>query len=435
MVFKEILSQEQMTEASEMFHPLGNTAAYIAFPHTEQEIAHILAYAQQNGKKVIPMGGGTKRGFGGTDDAADLLLSLSRCTGIVEHSPGDMIVTVRPGITIKELQDNLAEYGQMLPLDPSWPAYATAGGVAMANDSGPKRLRYGSARDHVIAMRVVYPNGTVIRTGAKVVKNVAGYDMNKLFIGSMGTLGVLSEISFKLRPIPKAESLVLLAFPEQAIDNAREFTRSLLDSMLEPVSLELLSPVLTGRLGGKQEYMLAIAFEDVENAVRYQEAWIYDRLPNKSGLTILAQQEARTWWEAFACIMPNGAEESPNDRMKAALKIGSKNVDVLDLVIACHRLGEERNVVIETHGGVGHGLTYAYIEGEDEDELLACMKHIRRLAEEKGGYAIVRHAPLSLRRKIDVWGEKPAYFPLLEGIKQTIDPYRILNPGRFVGGI
>lgn len=434
MIFKEMPLQAHIAETKAASHSLGNTAPYTVFPDREQEIADFLTYARQNGKTVIPMGGGTKRGFGGTEEAADFILSLSRCTGIVEHSPGDMIVTVRPGTTLQELQDNLAEYGQKLPLDPAWPEYATVGGIVCANDSGPKRLRYGSARDHVIAMRVVYPDGSVIRTGAKVVKNVAGYDMNKLFIGSMGTLGVLSELSFKLRPLPKAESLMLLTFPDSPMDGIRTFLQELQNSMLEPVALELINPVLAGRMGDSLSYMLAVSFEDVESAVRYQEEWVRVHMPEMAQLTVLAQQEAREWWKAFARVSPRGSEEETADA-RVAVKIGSKNMDIPDIVAACHKVGQVRNLMVEAHGGAGHGISHAYVEGKSEDELIAGIEDIRRMAVERGGYAIVRHAPLSLRRRLDIWGEKPKYFSLLEGIKRTIDPYRVLNPGRFVGGI
>ncbi|MCI1692719.1 FAD-binding oxidoreductase [Aneurinibacillus aneurinilyticus] len=434
MIDKGTLLQQITVEAAPASHPLGNTAPCIFFPEGEQEIVEILKYARQNRMRLIPMGGGTKRGFGGVEEMADAILSLSRCSGIIEHSPGDMIVTVRPGTTVQELQNCLAEYGQMLPLDPAWPAYATVGGIVAAGDSGPKRLRYGSARDHVIAMRVVYPDGTIIRTGAKVVKNVAGYDMNKLFIGSMGTLGIISELSFKLRPLPKAERLLLLSFSEGEMDAIRGFIRSLQDSRLEPVSLELISPTLAGRLGEKPEYMLAIAFEDVESAVRYQEAWVRSCAPEASLGRTLIGREAQMWWDAFACIPPYGLEENGVET-RIAMKIGSKNTDVPDIIAVCHHLGQDRGVTVEAHGGAGHGISYIFFTGGTEEELASCADATRRLAQDRGGYAIVRHAPLSLRRRIGAWGEVPAHFPLLEGIKHTIDPDRILNPGRFIGGI
>ncbi|MED0735994.1 FAD-binding oxidoreductase [Aneurinibacillus thermoaerophilus] len=434
--FQKMISQQRIRrQTGRAYCPLGNTAPYTVYPHTEEEIALILRHANERGLTVIPEGGGTKRGWGGTKENVDFLLSLSEYKGIIEHSPGDMIVTVRAGTTIQELKEGLAAHKQMLPLDPPWPEFATIGGVVATNESGPKRLRYGSARDHVIGLRVVYPDGTVIRTGGKVVKNVAGYDMNKLFIGSMGTLGVISEISLKLRPLPQYESLVLLVFPEKDIAAMRPFVVSLLDSVLEPFSLELLSPTLTERMYGENGYMLAIAFEDVEKAVRYQEEWIQSHRPPVSRMYILECEKAEKWWDDFSRISPRGVEEEGLWDARVTVKIGSKNMDVLDIVPMCHMLGQVKGITVKARGGAGHGLSYVYIGEHTEETLLSYIEEVRSFIGRKGGYAIIQHAPLALRQKIEVWGGTPSSFFLLEGIKRSIDPNRILNPGRFIGGI
>lgn len=433
MVEKELILEERLIETAHTAHPLGNSGRYTVFPHSEEEIIQILQHAKRQGMTVIPMGGGTKRGWGGVEETADIMLSLVDYTGIIDYSAGDMIVTARAGTKLTVLQEHAAKYGQKLPLDPPWPAYATMGGIVAAADSGPKRLRYGSTRDHVIAMRVIYPEGVVMRTGAKVVKNVAGYDMNKLFIGSMGTLGVISEVSCKLRPLPKAESLLLLSFTEEKWQEMKELLHLLLDSMLEPVTLELLTPALTERLGRGPFYMLALAFEDVPSAVHYQERWVCDRLPQASDVDILRDEAAQAWWEAFACLPPHGAEDIGSG-VRIAVKIASKNTVIPEMIKACHVMGQQINVRLEAHGGVGHGVSQVYLEGREEG-MLACVLEIRRLVHNMGGHAIVRHAPLSFRRHLDVWGNPPAYMPLLEGIKRTIDPDRMVNPGRFIGGI
>ena len=219
-----------------------------------------------------------------------------------------MTLTVRAGTTFQELQEYLAKYKQKISLDPAWPELATIGGIVVANDSGPKRLGYGSSRDVVIGLRNVYPDGTVIRSGGKVVKNVAGYDMNKLFIGAMGTLGVVSEVTVKLRPLAKCESLILLFFPEGILDDIRMFAKTLLDSTLEPVTLELLNPSLSQKLCGQSMYTLAISFEDVESAVRYQEKFVQSMRPSGTSMNILSQNEAQSFWQQFYTISPNGAE-------------------------------------------------------------------------------------------------------------------------------
>ncbi|WP_174614443.1 FAD-binding oxidoreductase [Virgibacillus ihumii] len=427
----EVLPAEQDMEG----HPLGNGGVEFIEAHSEEDISNVLARAYKDDKTVNVISGGTKRGFGGAIEQADILLSLAKYKGIIEHSVGDLTMTVRPGTTLKEITDKLADKGQRVSLDTPWPEMATIGGIVSSNDSGPKRLSYGFARDLVIGTRIVYADGRVIRTGGKVVKNVAGYDMNKLFIGAMGTLGVISEITIKLQPLPKYEGLLLLHFPEGSEQVIRDFSVSILDSMMEPVSLEILNPSISEKMTGKRQYTLAIAFEDRENAVFDQEKRVYEHLPNGVTYTVLHEEEARQWWEKFRHFGPNGSNDSGNDALtQAALKIGSNNLDVLANLAAADSLAEEHHVAIEAHGGIGHGISRVYIEGYPED-IVPYMKALRTKVEERKGYAVCTHLPLMLRETVSVWGDKPGYFALLEGIKRTNDPKEILNRGRFVGGI
>jgi len=434
---KALFPEIDMEDGSGESNPYGNSGYVIVYPKTEEEIVSLLKYANSNGKKISIISGGTKRGFGGLVEYFDILLSLKNYKGVVEHTVGDMTLTVRPGTTIKELQDYLAKTNQKISLDPAWPEYATIGGVIASNESGPKRLRYGSARDIVIGLRVVYPDGTVIRSGGKVVKNVAGYDMNKLFIGSMGTLGVLSEITFKLLPLPKYESLVLLSFSEGSENEIKSFAVKLLDSILEPVSVELLNPSLSKRLINQESYTLALSFEDVESSVHYQEEFVKNNLqPTGTNLQILPQEEARLFWDKFSRIAPNGVttEVNSNNQVEAALKVGVVNLDVLQVLEACKQLQDSINVKIEAHGGLGHGLCQINLSGES-DKIVTAIQKLRESVTQLGGYAVVTHLPYALRLKVDVWGEKPSYFALLEGIKEKVDPKKVLNSKRFVGGI
>ncbi|RWR12473.1 FAD-binding oxidoreductase [Siminovitchia fortis] len=426
---KAVISEDRFA-AGETDHELGNGGNITVYPQSEQEIANILSYADQSGQTVSIMGAGTKRGCGGLVESTDILLSLKSYSGIVEHVPGDMTVTVKAGTRFGELQEYLSRYNQRVSIDPFTPQTSTVGGVIAANDSGPKRLGYGSARDSVIGLRVVYPNGTIIRTGGKVVKNVAGYDMNKLFIGSMGTLGVLSEITFKLRPLPKYETLVLISFPEGNMDQIRKFCIRLLDSMLEPVSLELLNPPLAEKLTERRSKTLAIAFEDVESSVLYQENYLRDLRPDGTEVRVLSEEEACDFWNKF---YENPVIESLEE-LEASVKIGVVNLDVLHIIEETIKLENPGRLSIQAHGGMGHGLCRAVMKGE-ESLVADTILQLREKAREYGGYATVTHLPYKQRKQIDTWGEKPPYFFLMEGIKKTVDPNGILNPQRFLGGI
>lgn len=435
MILTELISlfpEEKVKTEGQTNHLLGNNGEMTVFPTTEEEITQVLKFADQNGKKVSIIGGGTKRGFGGLTEYADIQLSLAHYTGITEHTPGDMTVTVKAGTTFKELQDYLAKHRQKVSLDPSWPEYSTIGGIIASNESGPKRLGYGSSRDSVIGLRIVYPDGQIIRSGGKVVKNVAGYDMNKLFIGSMGTLGVVTEITLKLRPIPKYESLILLSFPIELQEKMSLFVIDLLDSMMEPIALELLSPALSKRLTNKEMYTLAISFEDFEPSVRYQEEFIKNIVPDGTLFSLLPQAEAELFWEAFYKTAPSGISSKPGSVTEAALKIGVKNLDVFQIVKEC--AGVHKSVSIEAHGGLGHGLCQVILRGSSND-LMNAIERIQQITARLGGYTIIKHLPYALRHKTEVWGEKPSYFFLIQGIKAAIDPKSILNYKRFLGGI
>lgn len=431
---KSIIPEERIKDGESLNHPLGNGGQVSVFPTSEEEIATILKYANDHGKKISVMGGGTKRGFGGLAESVDILLSLANYKGIVEHTVGDMTLTVKAGTTFKELQEYLANHKQKISLDPAWPEFATIGGIIVANESGPKRLGYGSSRDVVIGLRNVYPDGTVIRSGGKVVKNVAGYDMNKLFIGAMGTLGVVSEVTVKLRPLAKYESLILLSFPAGNLEEIRTFSKRLLDSPMEPVTLELLSPFLSEKLNNQFTYTLAISFEDVESSVHYQEDFVKSIQPSHTNMNILTQKEAQLFWNQFYSICPNGAEAHTGTETEAVLKIGVVNLDVLHVIKESQLLHDSFNLMVEAHGGLGNGLCQVNLKGASED-IISAIHHMRDSVTKLGGYVVVKHLPFTLRQKVDVWGEKPSYFFLLEGIKSKVDPNKVLNPKRFVGGI
>ncbi len=429
---ESLLEKEQISKKIGDYHPLGNNGLLVVYPKSEDQISALLHYAYEQGLSVIPEGGGTKRGFGGIEPNADLVLSLSEYGGIVEYSEGDLTMTLKSGTTIKEIQEYLRKNKQMLPLDPSWPELATIGGVIASNDSGPKRCRYGSARDLVIGLRLVYPNGEVIRTGGKVVKNVAGYDMNKLFIGSMGTLAIMSEVTLKLRPMPKYEALVLLTFAEADLANLKNFIITLQDSFNEPHSLEILNPSLNQQSNGRDGYGLAIAFEDVKEAVEYQVKWTEQHKPEGAIMHVLYKEDAERWWTSFSHISHHSAEE--DSARVLGLKIASNNMDVIDILSFCEQAAHKRKLQILSHGGAGHGISRVFLRG-NESEYKDFIEEIRTFSNSRRAHVVIQHATLTLRQQMDVWGEKPLYFSLLEGIKRAVDPQWILCPKRFVGGI
>ncbi|MBO8164829.1 MAG: FAD-binding oxidoreductase [Brevibacillus sp.] len=403
---------------------LGNSGRLVVYPRDENQIGAILRFANEHSLTVIPEGGGTKRGLGGTLEQADILLSMQKIKGVVEHSVGDLIMTVKAGTTLQEIQSVLAKNGQFLPLDPPFPERSTIGGIVASNASGPKRLRYGSCRDLVVGLRVVTADGTIIRTGAKVVKNVAGYDMTKLFVGSMGTLGIITELHLKLKPLPPRRSLMLLTSPG-GTEEIWDFSRRIMDSGMEPLALEVLNPGMAERLAGVSRYLLAVGFEDVPKAVDAQEEWVRQNLGQLRKTDMLHDEEAEAWWNRFAAV----------GTAPFALKVGSLATDVIPVMEAAEQAANNLGLSIICHGGTGLGISRIYVEDHDMRKFQSFYQTMQTFMAEREGYVIIESAPYTVRRGVSVWGDKPSYLRLLEGIKQKFDPRRVLNPGRFVGGI
>src|SRR5216110_2442771 len=200
--FIDILGTEHLRPATPADSVSGVQPQLIVEPAAEQQLAAALRLANEAGLAVIPRGGGTKLAWGNPLSRADLILSTVRLNKILEHAWADLTVTVEAGCSIQTLQETLAQHGQRLALDPLWPEKATVGGVLSTNDSGALRLRFGALRDLIIGVTIALADGTLARSGGKVVKNVAGYDLPKLITGAFGTLGVITRAVFRLHPLP-----------------------------------------------------------------------------------------------------------------------------------------------------------------------------------------------------------------------------------------
>src|SRR5438445_8673221 len=230
----------------------GVAPVAVVEPGAAEDLAMVLACANRTGLAVIPRGGGTKLDWGNPPRHADLVLSTARLGRVLEHAWGDITATVQAGCTVAQFQRTLAEHGQRLALDPLWPERATIGGILATNDSGALRARFGSLRDLIIGVTLALADGTLARSGGKVVKNVAGYDLPKLAAGSLGTLGVITEAVFRLHPLPhEARSLSFTASSFQILSSLADRIR---DSRLAYSCLQL-------RAESNGEPSLDVAFE------------------------------------------------------------------------------------------------------------------------------------------------------------------------------
>src|SRR5271169_6503630 len=233
--FRGILAPDSVRAASSADAVCGIQPRLVLEPVNEQQLAAVLRLANDAGLAVIPRGGGTKLSWGNPSTRADIILSTARIDKIIEHAWADLTVSVEAGCTIQKLQQALAQHGQRLALDPLWPEQATIGGILSTNDSGSLRLRFGALRDLIIGVTLALPDGTLAKSGGKVVKNVAGYDLPKLATGALGTLGVITHAVFRLHPM--CPNSLTLTFTSPSIEELQEKIMTLQDSQLAQTAL------------------------------------------------------------------------------------------------------------------------------------------------------------------------------------------------------
>jgi glycolate oxidase FAD binding subunit len=370
----------------------------------------------------------------------DVVLCLGRLNQVLDHEPGDMTSTVQAGMVLSEYQGRLKSHGQFLALDPPHDTRTTIGGILAANVSGPRRIRYGGARDLLIGVRVAHADGRVTKGGAKVVKNVTGYDMNKLYVGSLGTLGVIVEATFRLYPIPPTEQTWVAPLP--TVPAAREAVAKLLDSPLVPSAVELLNATAAEEVGrqsdvlpGSGQCLLAVAVASVPEAVKAQleqarkmgrEAGAHD------GLMVDGERHEKFW----AALRNLEAGGEAGMVLKASVLLDK----VGDAVTHGERLAEKHglSVAIVSEAGTGIVRYHFRAEGAGPDgftRLAEAVAPLRTLATDGKGSLVVLHASPGLKALVDVWGPVGETLPLMRGLKQQFDPRGILNPGRFVGGL
>jgi glycolate dehydrogenase FAD-binding subunit len=420
----------------------GVLPGIVVRPGTQDEVSKVLAACAAANAAVIPWGGGTAMGLGNRPRRADVVMPLDRLDRIVEFDAANLCVTVEAGVKLAVLQTTLAQKKEILPLDPPADTKVTAGGLVAANLSGPSRLLYGTARDWVLGMRVALPDGERVHCGGKVIKNVSGYDMNKLFIGSLGTLGIITEVTFKLLPLPAMRAGVVGLFPDLA--QATGVVSQTLESVLLPEALDLLDPeavtLLAPRLGLEAPagaYGLAVALagsrETVERQVRDFSALFRDArgraTPLPDGRSVLA-------WDAIRNVF-GLLPVPPAVRVlcKIAVPIGRTG----ELFASAGALGRRHGLHAAVAAHAGSGIVWAcYLVGPKalpEAVVADALEGLRREAEGAEGSLVLQDAPASLKARVDTWGKPRDGFGVMQRLKAEFDPRGLCNPGRFLGGL
>jgi len=369
-------------------------------PANTEEIAAVLRYANSNGISVAPSGGGTKQSWGNPTNPS-LILHTHRLNTVREHTWQDMTCIVQAGCVWSSLQASLAKHGQFVALDPLWPDRATIGGIAATNDSGSLRLRYGSLRDLIIGMTIVLADSTIARTGGKVVKNVAGYDLHKLMTGAFGTLGVITEITFRLHSIPRHVQSFTIASPD--VEPLGQLLMKILDSHLSAQSLQLRSSL--------SEFNLDVRLATLPDVIRDQA----------SSLSKLAQSAQLKASESEPDVW-NARQEHFDQADNFVVKATMLPSDISHIAATIHTLG-----------GTSVTQATAIMTASIPAAASSQLEHLReKLESVKGSLTVLHHPP----QATPVTSTAPAdTLPLMRELKHRFDPNRILNPGRFLGGI
>ncbi len=392
---------EDVSTADESDHVDGVAPSLVARPASTEQVGEVLRAATAHGLAVVPRGRGTKMSWGSPPTRVDLVLDVSRMDRVLDHAAGDLIVATQAGTRLHDLQQVLGTSAQRLVLDETVPG-ASVGGTLATNASGPERMLAGTARDLLIGVTVVRADGVVAKAGGRVVKNVAGYDLGKLVIGSFGTLAVVTEAMFRLHPVPEEQRWVTVPFHDA--DEAGRLVDAVVHAQAVPGAVEVDRPaegpgsvgvLLGGRpdgVAGRVETVCALLGE---------------------AATVSADRPAG--WAAY----PWGPGET-------ALKLTFVLSGLREVLAAAREVGAH------VRGSAGTGVVYAAVA--DAERAVAAVDRLREVCTRHHGTAVLVDGPAGVKRAVDVWGPVPA-LDLMRRVKDRFDRDHRLAPGRFVGGI
>lgn len=396
---------------------LGVTPRWVAEPATVAEAAEAMQACARDRLRVAFAGGGTLLGLGAPPAGLDVLLRTRRLDRVVDHAPSDQIVVVEAGLTLDRLQATLAAHRQRLALDPPLGGRATVGGVVAANAFGPRRTRYGTARDLLIGVTLVRADGVAAKGGGRVVKNVAGFDLPRLLVGSLGTLGLITTATFRLHPLPEAAATLVLARPGAA--QVRALVRALRDAQVEPTSAALLADGGGLRLG--------LRFEGFGPGVRQQGERLA-ALASTAGLPCewLDEAGAAAFWAGHDAV-----RTLEGVRVRLAAPPSALEAVLRDVVGPLGAALPGGGAVLDPLVGCG----FAAGAADDLEAALTGLARAREALLALRGSLVLEAAPPQVRARLDAWGPPPPSLEVMRRLKARLDPEGRLAPGRFVGGL
>ncbi len=393
----------------------GKVPALICAPAAPQQLALALGICSAAQAAVIPWGGGTAMAIGNPPRRADVILKTHRFNRIIDHDHANLTLTGQSGMTLNGVQAALTPQKQFAPFDAPFPERSTLGGIVAANLNGPRRSSWGSVRDLVIGMKVVLASGEQIKAGGKVVKNVAGYDMCKLFTGSLGSLGIITELTVRVAPVPECSATGMAwGTLEQGEKLAGEITNSKL----------LPAAVFLRNNAARQNWQLAVSFEGFAETVARQLRDV-DSMAQRLGMrseTLGAENQQPLWQELRDSPLEAG-------RVVFRMTVARKSLAQIIRAIDSSHTGATPPAII-----ADMAMGTIWLAGAANKTFADGFAPLISLAQQQRGHAVMFAAPAPLKQGVEVWGPAPPALALMREIKHKFDPQAILNPGRFVGG-
>lgn len=379
---------------------------YLVIPDSKAILSQFLSICNEQGWVILPMGNGTKIHWGKPADNYHLMVSTKKLNGIIDHAVEDLTVTVESGMKIKDLQDFLALKGQFLPIDPCFPDFATIGGIVATGNTGSWRQRYGGVRDLLLGISFLRGDGKEAKGGGKVVKNVAGYDLMKLFTGSYGNLGVITDVTFRTFPLPENSLTLVMTGDKESI---YQLQKTLLTSGLTPTMADLISPSLVKTLDLASGFGLLLRFQGIAESVAQQCQQIqqWSSQLNLFVKTYENQGELELWRD-----LPQKVHVV-NSPHSVTCKVGILPSEVVNLMEKIEDFG-----LINISYGIGY---LCFNDGIKSHQLM----NLRQFCEDKGGFLSILNASLSFKKQIEPWGYVGNSLKMMETIKQNFDPNHI----------
>ena len=390
-------------------------------PESIEDLARALRECRDK-KQAVELGGNfTKRAMGGPVAPPDAVVSTNRLNQILAYEPKDLTVSVGAGMPFRDLQQALAVNGQMLPLDPPFSEQATVGGVLATNGSGPRRRRYGTARDMVIGMQMVTIDGNIVKSGGMVVKNVTGLDIAKLMIGSFGTLAAIASANFKVFPKPDAERTFV--FASGSLDSILSLRQAIIGGVLQPTAIDILNHDAAVAAGGDPPpgYLLVTTVEGNRAAVERYESE-YGKLAQRCRVETfvpLAEINAVEVWEAIRNLTPRAVGSNG-----LVVRLSAKASQLRDLFDA--PLAKNGPVPVVARGGVSVGHVYC--------PSLEVARRTMERAHTAGLRGVIEYAKRD-KDGLALWPHPGDELALMQRIKDSLDPEHLLNRGRLFGRI